>query len=102
MPRSAVEHVAVDHVARLADIPRLIARLASEPFTAGPSPRSTAVSELNGEEPGLPVDIVCPQCQGALSVSELNGFQLFRCHLGHTFSLEGLADEQAEEVERAL
>lgn len=32
----------------------------------------------------------------------LHGFQVFRCHAGHTFSLDSLAIEQAEEVERAL
>jgi two-component system chemotaxis response regulator CheB len=60
------------------------------------------LGELEGDEPGVPVEIVCPHCQGALTVSEMGGFQVFRCHVGHAFSFDTLALEQGEEVERAL
>lgn len=103
MPRSAVEHVAVDHVVPLAEIPGLIERLVGEPVTGErPARQPVSLGELEGDEPGMPVEIVCPQCQGALTLGELGGFQVFRCHVGHAFSLEGLAREQSEEVERAL
>jgi two-component system chemotaxis response regulator CheB len=103
MPRSAVEHVPVDHVLPLAEIPPLLSRLTREPFVPVPrQPPLVPLGELEGDEPGVPVDVVCPLCQGALSLAELNGFQWFRCHVGHTFSLESLAIEQGEEVERAL
>jgi two-component system chemotaxis response regulator CheB len=103
MPRSAVEHASVDHVVRLAEMPRLIERLVAEPLPAlPPQEQPPALGELEGNEPGAPVEIVCPQCQGALTVAELGGFQVFRCHVGHTFSLDVLAVEQAEHVERAL
>lgn len=103
MPASAVKHVAVDHILPLAEIPALLTRLASEPFGSGAEePPSARLSELEGDEPGLPADVVCPLCQGALSIAEMRGYQSFRCHVGHTFSLDSLAIEQAEEVERAL
>lgn len=103
MPASAVRHVAVDHVLPLAEIPALLSGLVREPSPAlADGRRDRLVSELEGDEPGAPADVVCPQCQGALSVAELHGFQLFRCHVGHTFSLDSLALEQSEEVERAL
>lgn len=103
MPASAVEHVAVDHVVPLEEIPALLSRLVRAP---SPPPAEGApdrlLRELEGDEPGVPADVVCPQCQGALSLAELHGFQVFRCHVGHTFSLDSLALEQAEELERAL
>jgi two-component system chemotaxis response regulator CheB len=103
MPRSAIDHVSVDHVATLEEIPELLRRLVSQPVSEAPPTRQpVSLGEVEGDEPGVPVEIVCPQCQGALSLAELGGFQVFRCHVGHAFSLEGLAIEQAEEVERAL
>jgi two-component system chemotaxis response regulator CheB len=103
MPRSALRHAAIDHVAPLSEIPPLLARLTRERVVPKEAPLPAGdLGELEGDEPGVPADIVCPQCQGALSFSELGGFEFFRCHVGHTFTLEGLAVEQAEEVERAL
>jgi two-component system chemotaxis response regulator CheB len=103
MPRSVIDHVAVDHVAPVRLIPPLLSRLARE-LANDPRPRPVegALSVLEGGEPGVPVNVSCPLCQGALTASEHSGFQQFRCHVGHTFSLESLALEQTEEVERAL
>lgn len=102
MPRAAVEHVAVDHVVPLRDIAPLLARLVSTPTGPSPTHLPGVVAELEGDELGVSADIVCPICQGKLTESEVNGFQMFRCHVGHSFSLETVAAEQAEEVERAL
>jgi len=102
MPASAIQHVPVDHVASIREIPKLVVRLVHE--TAGPWPAHLAgvLSEAEGDEPGIGSDIVCPICQGRLTETEINGFQIFRCHVGHAFSMEAVAAEQAEEVERAL
>ena len=102
MPQSVVTHVSVDHVAPLRDIPALIARLVTEPASTEPARVPGALMEMEGDEPGLAAEIVCPMCLGKLTESRLNGFQLFRCHVGHAFSLESIATEQADEVERAL
>ncbi|GEJ55488.1 chemotaxis protein CheB [Anaeromyxobacter diazotrophicus] len=103
MPASAIQYVAVDHVARLPELPSLLERLVAEPVTSSrPARQPVALGELEGEEPGLPAEIVCPQCQGSLTLGEVGGFQVFRCHVGHAFSFESLAIEQSEEVERAL
>jgi two-component system chemotaxis response regulator CheB len=102
MPQSVVEHVEVDHIAPLRDIPGLLSRLASEPAGAAPAHLPGALMELEGDEPGVAAEIVCPSCQGKLTESALNGFQVFRCHVGHAFSLESVAAEQADEIERAL
>jgi two-component system, chemotaxis family, protein-glutamate methylesterase/glutaminase len=102
MPQSVVTHVAVDHVAPLREIPGLLSRLAGEPAGAAPSHLPSALMEMEGDEPGVAADLVCPTCQGKLTETRLNGFQTFRCHVGHAFSLESVATEQADEVERAL
>jgi two-component system chemotaxis response regulator CheB len=103
MPQSAIAHVAVDHVAPVRLLPQLLSRLAREPASGGRSSSDElALGVLEGAEPGTSVNVSCPLCQGALTASEHRGFQQFRCHVGHTFSLESLALEQAEEVERAL
>lgn len=102
MPRSAIEHVSVDHVATLQDIPALVTRLVHEPAASWPPHLPGALAEVEGDEPGVAADLVCPICQGKLTETQINGFQMFHCHVGHSFSLESVAAEQAEEVERAL
>jgi two-component system chemotaxis response regulator CheB len=103
MPRSAIAHVPIDHVAPVRLLPSLLSRLVRERATDGrPSPVELAVRTLEGDEPGAPAGVVCPLCQGALTLSEQRGFQQYRCHVGHTFSLESLGLEQAEALERAL
>lgn len=102
MPRSVLTHVEVDHVARLDDIPGLIARLVCEPADAAPAHVPSALREIEGEEPGVAADFVCPLCQGRLTETRHDGFEIFRCHVGHAFSLESIAAEQAEDTERAL
>jgi two-component system chemotaxis response regulator CheB len=103
MPRSAIDHVAVDYVLPVADIGPLVARLAREPAprTAPPVPASS-VLELEGDELGLRSNIVCPICQGAMTEAQLGNLTSFRCHVGHAFTTAGLLAEQAESLERAL
>jgi two-component system chemotaxis response regulator CheB len=102
MPMSAIRHVEVDHVAPVRDIPELVTRLVHEPAGPWPTRLAGVLAEAEGDEPGVAADIVCPICQGRLTETEINGFQMFRCHVGHSFSIESVAAEQAEEVERAL
>jgi two-component system chemotaxis response regulator CheB len=102
MPRSAIAHAQVDHVAPLREMAALIARLVAQPPGARPADLPHAISELEGDELGVPSDFVCPLCQGRLTETALNGFESFRCHVGHAFSLQSVASEQADAVERAL
>lgn len=102
MPRSAIQHVQVDHVVPLGQLARLIARVVRE--TPGPAPLHLPgrLAELEGAELGLPSEIVCPACNGRLTDTEVNGFRQFRCHVGHVFSLQGLTTAHADDVERAM
>ncbi|MGC4065269.1 MAG: hypothetical protein QM784_11600 [Polyangiaceae bacterium] len=58
--------------------------------------------QLEGEEVGTVAELVCPTCQGLLTEAQAGSFHHFRCHVGHTFSLETLVREQDESMERAL
>lgn len=102
MPLSALRRVAVDHVAAPAELPGLLARLVSELAAAPATPPGEAVEALEGERPGGAAESVCPACHGVLTETTLRDFSQYRCHVGHTFSLESLAAAQGEELERAL
>jgi two-component system chemotaxis response regulator CheB len=103
MPNSVISKVSVDHVVHPLELPGLLARLAHSeaPATRRPDPPQP-VRQLEGGEPGTPVDLVCPLCQGVLTEAQAGAVEHFRCHVGHTFSLESLVREHGEEMERAL
>jgi two-component system chemotaxis response regulator CheB len=103
MPRSAIDHVAVDHVLPIAEIGPAILQLTRQPLGAVTvAPPSAALLEVEGDEPGIRSDVVCPICQGSLTEGQLSGVTNFRCHVGHAFSPAALLSEQAESLERAL
>jgi two-component system chemotaxis response regulator CheB len=109
MPRSAIEHVTIDEVAPLQDIPGLITRAVRQPPSAATRPvdpnldnLEPKLAALEGRQLGETAPLVCPSCHGEMTEVEVNGFQRFRCHTGHAFSLASADAEQAEEVERAL
>jgi two-component system, chemotaxis family, protein-glutamate methylesterase/glutaminase len=57
MPKSALEHVQVDHVSPVGELPALLGRLVTEP--PGPQGRvGAAIAQLEGDEPGAPVEVV--------------------------------------------
>jgi two-component system chemotaxis response regulator CheB len=102
MPRNARAHVPLDAVLPAASVGPLLAARCREP--AGPSPpnRPRGLAVVEGDEPGLGADMVCPSCGGRMTEGHLGGHDVFRCHVGHAFSLPALASEQAEAQERAL
>jgi two-component system, chemotaxis family, protein-glutamate methylesterase/glutaminase len=115
MPRSALAHVAVDHVLPLAQMGPLLARLAQEPSTAEgryPVPeemeRETKVAAMdmnvmqNGEHVGTPSVYSCPECHGVLWEVRDGTLLRFRCRVGHAYSLDSMLAGQAEVVEQAM
>jgi two-component system chemotaxis response regulator CheB len=102
MPESAIASAQVDHVVTLAALPSLLERLTREPVVQPPTQLRSETLELEGELLGAPAPLVCPLCQGVLTESDEQDFALFRCHVGHTFSLRSMVLEQAESLERAL
>ncbi|MFT3914907.1 MAG: chemotaxis protein CheB [Anaeromyxobacteraceae bacterium] len=102
MPSSVLRRVEVDHVVHPLELPGLLERLASEPAPARGPGAPAAVEALEGRRPGDAAGVVCPACHGALTVASQGGLELFRCHVGHAFTLDALLGAQDEEVERAL
>lgn len=108
MPLSAIENVEVDHVAPLADIPRLLVDLVSQPVNeAPPDTKGSDMKEEielgdDPEEEGAPSDLTCPACGGSLRESRLEAVVHFRCRTGHAYSPETLLAKQTDGVEEAL
>jgi two-component system chemotaxis response regulator CheB len=112
MPMSAIRTVTVDHIVAADEMSRLLVALVEEgekevPMTGGgdfvPDP-AEAGSNLLGKESALgpPSGFTCPDCGGALWEVSDGGLLRFRCHVGHTFSDEGLGSIHSEVVENAM
>lgn len=97
MPTNALRHVSVDHVAPLADLAPLLARLVNTPIEA---PSGAGQNPYN--LPSQPAAVVCPECQGAMVETEQNGLLLFQCHVGHRYTSAAMTAEQADSLESAL
>jgi two-component system chemotaxis response regulator CheB len=95
------------------DMARLLARLARQPV--GPSPdipldirleAAIAAQELADmrvdDMLGTPSRFTCPECHGALWEIEDGSMLRFRCHVGHAFAADTVADAQGEEIDRLL
>ena len=114
MPESALRHVDVDHVVRIAELPALLDRLTRvSPAAAATVPSDTLGIEVRiaaEEDPikagvqdmGEPSPIACPECHGVLLQMTEGGRIRFRCHTGHAFSAESLLAEITEGIESAL
>lgn len=111
MPSSAIRNVAVDHIARIAEIPALLGQYATtelEDTRMYPGGDQPDVAEYgnhglqNNNVPGAPSSLTCPECGGALW-ERRNGNQLhFQCHVGHIYTGDGLMSESNRNLEQAL
>ncbi|MFN3313509.1 MAG: chemotaxis protein CheB [Hyphomonas sp.] len=111
MPGSAMRHVAIDHCAPVAMIPRLIAQAVADlgaPAELSPqTPSEGLEQEMTAEfTEDRPVAITCPDCGGALRQSQLGTLKQFRCHIGHIYTAEVMIHGQfiamQQSVEAAL
>ena len=115
MPRNAMEHLPVDHCAPIAEMGALLARLVREPALPAATfavPEQikieTRMAEMKDNDIALmhkigkPSPFTCPSCSGALW--EINDAHVlrFRCHTGHAYTAESLADDQTDSTENAL
>ncbi|MDP9151849.1 MAG: chemotaxis protein CheB, partial [Myxococcota bacterium] len=114
MPRSAVEHVSVDHVVSGSEIGPVVAKLVMEPPKAEPvraaaAPLSEArIAEFDvqaaheAQRAAVPSSFVCPDCGGTLFEVNDGDLVRYRCRVGHAYGLEGLLGQKAADVEGAL
>jgi two-component system, chemotaxis family, protein-glutamate methylesterase/glutaminase len=106
MPTSAIEHVDVDAILPLAQIAGwLAARRPEGPPSPGGARAKDAPTPPIGAAPGPDSSgtrYTCPDCGGVLFEQAEAGLSRYRCSVGHVFSVESLADEQARHLEGAL
>jgi two-component system chemotaxis response regulator CheB len=112
MPRSALENVAVDHIARLAQIPALLAHLVAtmpahdlpnaKPADDSPTSQMEAEMIQTNDLPGKPSPYSCPECHGVLWEIHDDTMTRFRCRVGHAYSPESMLAEQSDTLEEAL
>jgi two-component system, chemotaxis family, protein-glutamate methylesterase/glutaminase len=115
MPLSALNQVEVDYTLPLAEIPAVLARLASKTVAEQggyevPEDLEIEVKvamEDNALEAGImklgtPSVFTCPDCHGTLLQLKEDGRTRYRCHTGHAFSADSLLAELTESVEDTL
>ncbi|WP_336027249.1 chemotaxis protein CheB [Geodermatophilus sp. FMUSA9-8] len=115
MPLHAAEVGGADHVVPLAGMPALLDRLTREAVDAAdvlpPTDLMTTETEMAqldpgamdaDERPGTPSGFGCPSCHGSLFSITEGGMERYRCRVGHAWSPEALAAEQAQALEGAL
>ncbi len=114
MPRSAMQHVAVDHVVSTKAMAPLLLRLSREAVkqTQGAVSKElrveTAIAkegralQLGVMELGPVTPFTCPECHGVLVQLMGGGVTRYRCHTGHAFTTTSLLAEVAQGVEDTL
>ena len=116
MPRSALAHVQIDHVAELSRIPALLEELTTRDHVPAPASVDFATllemeaeiakdrnaREAGVEEFGDPSPFACPDCHGVLLKLDEAGRARFRCHTGHAYSIESLVAGATDGIEHAL
>jgi two-component system, chemotaxis family, protein-glutamate methylesterase/glutaminase len=113
MPRSAIDHVAVDHVLSPSEIPLLLSQLAiepAEPLKVVPMREDSSLESQTEEialadrqkQAGIPSTMTCPECHGTLWEVRDEELVRFRCRVGHAYSDEALLVHQSEQLEAAL
>jgi two-component system, chemotaxis family, protein-glutamate methylesterase/glutaminase len=113
MPRSAMDHVEVDHVLAPSEITLLLSELVNEPvphLKVVPMTQDPPAAEQADEfavadrhtQPGLPSTMSCPECHGVLWEVKDDDLVRFRCRVGHAYSDEALLVHQSEQLEAAL
>ncbi|HWS89919.1 MAG TPA: chemotaxis protein CheB [Pyrinomonadaceae bacterium] len=115
MPLSALARVEVDYTLPVAEMPPVLARLASTTVAEQggygvPEELEIEVKiamEENARESGVaklgtPSVFTCPECHGTLLQVKEDGRARFRCHTGHAFSADSLLSQLTESVEETL
>jgi two-component system chemotaxis response regulator CheB len=107
MPSNAIEHVDVDHVLAVGEIPELLARLVHTPPGAM-TPASDPVPEDSDPMPAwtrgdaVATGLSCPECGGSLWERREGASTRFVCRTGHAYSAQSMLTEQGKSMEAAL
>ena len=117
MPQNALREVAVDYSVPMAEMARLLVRLATEQIKE----TSQAVMEddeknrieirIAEEQNAFAMGVMqlgelspftCPDCHGVLLILKNGNLKRFRCHTGHAFSANSLLATVTENIEDSL
>jgi len=122
MPRSALDHVRVDHCVPAEEMAALLVRLTRSEDPPG-APESGACVGTNDAAPGAmhvrhrteamrkgmteytltePIALICPECGGAMREATVDALPYFVCHIGHRLAGGSMAAAQFHELERAM
>jgi len=101
MPRNAAKAVRPDYLVGIDELPRLLVRLSAETVDL-PAVRAVEETGTMMEKMERPIALTCPECGGALRRTGNGPLLEFRCHTGHHFGVDELADGQRSALEEAL
>jgi two-component system, chemotaxis family, protein-glutamate methylesterase/glutaminase len=114
MPKSAIAHVPVDYVLPIPELADTLVNLVQDEIETGALVmeddleqdaeivKQDKLSLERGERQGEPSMLTCPDCGGVLWELGNGNLIRYRCHVGHTYTVDSLAAEQSEAVETAL
>jgi two-component system, chemotaxis family, protein-glutamate methylesterase/glutaminase len=112
MPKNAIEFVVPDLVATAGAIGEAIAALASSSPRDPPQDGVHGVSKdslagidretSDAPQPGSPTGLSCPECDGAIWESVVDGLPHYACRVGHEYAPEAFDVRQSQRVEAAL
>jgi two-component system, chemotaxis family, protein-glutamate methylesterase/glutaminase len=106
MPASVLRNVGTDYCLPQSKIPELPVDLVAKgrPLKT-PDPSAEHCEKMMREPSREEMEsfgYTCPDCGGALLEIKDGKSMQFRCHVGHTFSLESFTESHADALERAL
>ncbi len=116
MPQSALSAVDIDHVVPLAQMGELLLHLVRQPHAVLPGhafippdlklEATIAERHMGSVEQvsqlGHQIPLTCPDCGGSLWEVEHGNVQRFRCHTGHAFTADALAECSRQALEETL
>jgi two-component system, chemotaxis family, protein-glutamate methylesterase/glutaminase len=115
MAKSALRYVGSDFTLPLLEIPPLLARLVREPMKTPKPPPVSRLLEIESrfvemkamnmqdmEEIGSHAGVSCPECHGPIWKIRDGTLQRYRCHVGHAYTAQAMAEGQLEAQETHL
>jgi two-component system chemotaxis response regulator CheB len=117
MPESALRHVAVDYVVPIDAMGELLIKLVSESTGTTPDKVDSIPPDLKLEaaiaerivgsteqamQLGHQVPLTCPDCGGVLWEVKTGSVLRYRCHTGHAYTAEALAESVQHQLEETL
>ncbi|TWA75659.1 two-component system chemotaxis response regulator CheB [Azospirillum brasilense] len=103
MPRSALDHLAVDHCVPAAAMGALLVRLVAERDADATPPAASKETPMEGiYDLNRPAALTCPDCGGALRETRVDTLPYFTCHIGHRYGADSMEEAQLHRMEQAF